>query len=324
MNLVVNKKGFLAVVFSFIFSIILVLMPWNEWRSTEYLDRSNYINYIDESLNKIYWFNYDSFLLKLTHEWLWHEGLNFSTEVLGLTSTEILFFISFLIVFVSSVFLSKRYGYASLTLLLTPVYIDFMYSQLRLGFAISILFIAYYLFRRYKFLAILLALVTPFIHTSAVIFISIFFFSLFLENSKVIQPRFKAFLSILTGLSFGLLTGPFLSSVLTTIGDRRAEDYPDMSSSMAYMSFWIVFFAYLVVKGLFENKNRLFSFYLSLTILGIVSIQTILGGYPSRYLVAFFPFLLGTMIETKAKEQPIIILCYVGYTAFLWLYWLNN
>lgn len=324
MNLVVKKKGFLAFVFSFVFSIFLVSMPWQKWRNSEYFDRTNYIEYIDESLNKIYWFDYNSFLKILTHEWLWHESLDFSTTVLGLTSVEILFFISFLLVFTSSIFLVKRYGYLSLILLLTPVYIDFMYSQLRLAFVIAILFIVYYLFRKRNNLAIPLILTTPFIHTSSVIFVSIFFLALFLEKSEKIHPKFKAALCILTGLGFGLLTGPFLSSVLTTIGDRRATDYPDMSSSIAYMSFWVIFFVYLVIKGLFENKNRLFSFYLSLTILGIVSIQTILGGYPSRYLVAFFPFLLATMIETKAKEQPIIILCYVGYTAFLWTYWFNN
>ncbi|MCT8090731.1 EpsG family protein [Acinetobacter sp. C_4_1] len=323
MNFIVKKRGFLALIFSFIFSLFIVLLPWQTLKQSEYTDRTNYIEYINNSINKIYWFDYESILSKLSNEWLWHQILDICTEVLKLNSTEIIFFISFSLVFLSSIFLTKRYNYLSCILLLTPVFVDFMYSQLRLAFVIAILLVVYYLYRRKSLLTFPLIAITPFIHTSALIFISFFIISLFLEKKFLQIPRIKVLFCILLGIGFGILTGPLLSNILSTIGDRRA-DYKDMSSSVAYMSFWLVLYLYYILKGFFENKNRTFLFYVSLSILSLVTTQTFLGGYPSRYLVAFFPFLLGSMIEIKGKEQSIIFLCYFAYTLLLWTYWINN
>lgn len=322
MNLTVKKNALFAIIISSILSLVLAAIPWEFWRGSEYYDRENYTNTIDNSLNKIYWFDYDTFLSKLSNEWLWHKFLDFSVDTLHLNSAEILFFISVFLVFTSSLFLARRYGYLSVIFLLNPLFINFMYSQLRLAFVMALLFVSYYLYKKNNKLYLLLVLITPFIHTSAVTFVAMFAAALMFENTVKIKPIFKTTLSILIGLGIGIATGPLMSTILTAIDDRRSE-YIDMSSSIVYMSFWLILFAYFSLKGLFESKHRTFSFYISLMVLALVAVQTVMGGYASRFLVALFPFVIAAMLETKAKEQPIVIISYLAYSFMLWFYWIN-
>lgn len=167
-----------------------------------------------------------------------------------------------------------------------------------------------------------MVLITPFIHTSAVTFVAMFAAALMFEKTVKIKPIFKTTLSILIGLGIGIATGPLMSTILTAIDDRRSE-YTDMSSSIVYMSFWLILFAYFSLKGLFESKHRTFSFYISLMVLALVAVQAVMGGYASRFLVALFPFVIAAMLETKAKEQPIVIISYLAYSFMLWFYWIN-
>jgi len=322
MNLTVKKKTLFSVIISFIFSLLLVVMPWEEWRGTEYYDRVNYINTIDNSLNKIYWFDYDTILSKLSNEWLWHKFLDFSVSILHLSSVEILFFISFFVVFTSCLFIIRRYSYITIIFLLNPLFINFMYSQLRLAFVMAILFVSYYLYKKNNKLYLILVLTTPFIHTSAIMFVAILAAALMFEKTVKIKPIFKTSLSILIGLSIGAATGPLMSKILTVLDDRRSE-YTDMSSSIVYMLFWLILFAYFLLKGFFESKHRTFSFYITLMVLTLVAIQTIMGGYASRFLAALFPFLIAGILETKSKEQPIVIISYLAYSFILWFYWIN-
>lgn len=322
MNLTVNKKTLFSIIISSILSLVLAAIPWELWRGSEYYDRENYTNTIDDSLNKIYWFDYDTFLSKLSNEWLWHKFLDFSVDTLHLNSAEILYFISVFLVFTSSLFLARRYGYLSVIFLLNPLFINFMYSQLRLAFVMALLFVSYYLYKKNNKLYLLLVLITPFIHTSAVTFVAMFAAALMFEKTVKIKPIFKTTLSILIGLGIGIATGPLMSTILTAIDDRRSE-YTDMSSSIVYMSFWLILFAYFSLKGLFESKHRTFSFYISLMVLALVAVQAVMGGYASRFLVALFPFVIAAMLETKAKEQPIVIISYLAYSFMLWFYWIN-
>lgn len=322
MNLTIKQKTFFSVIISCIFSLTLTLIPWEEWRGIEYYDRTNYINTIDNSLNKIYWFDYNTILRALTNEWLWHKFIDFSVESLHLTSVEILFFISLFLLFTSCLFLAKRYSYLSLIFLLNPLFINFMYSQLRLAFTMAILFISYYLYKKNNKFYLVFLLITPFIHTSAVTFILMFMIALALEKTVKIQSKFKTIISLIIGFGIGIATGPLMTTILSAIGDRRSE-YADMSSSIVYMSFWLFLWAYFSLKGLLESRNRTFSFYISLMVLTLVGVQTVLGGYPSRFLVALFPFLIAAMLETKAKEQPIVILSYLAYSFLLWFYWMQ-
>ncbi|WP_159151512.1 EpsG family protein [Acinetobacter johnsonii] len=316
----VNKKYFLALLFSILFALFISLVPWTDLRSTPYYDRENYVYFMDSVVNKTYWFDFDGLLTKLVNEWGWHKFLLFTTETLDLSSGPIIFFITFLSVFTASIFLSKRYSTASILLLISPLYVDFVASQLRLAFAMSIIFIAYYFYRKKNLLYIPILATTPFIHTSAVLFIFIIGVSLIISNIKNIPAQIKTVISVIVGFVVAVVTGPLMASILTNLEDRRAE-YNDMSSPLLYIAFWLIIYLYLLIKGLFENQNKSFSFYIAISILSIVFLNTIMSGYSSRFLAACFPFIIAALIEVKGKEKSIIFASYAGYSALLWYFW---
>ncbi|MDA1256107.1 MAG: hypothetical protein O2928_16710, partial [Proteobacteria bacterium] len=174
MDFRVSKRKIFVPLVALIAAFFLSLMPWDKLRGSEYYDRNVYVNYIDNVSNKINWFDFDGILTKITFEYGWHFILKYCTEVLQLNSTIILFIISFLIFFCSSIFVIKRHGYWACIFLLNPVFIDFCYSQMRLAFTMALIYIAYYFRTQKKFIYIPLLAVTPFIHTSSVLFIFLF------------------------------------------------------------------------------------------------------------------------------------------------------
>ena len=320
LNKKVNRKSFLALLFTSLFALFVALMPWASLRSSPYYDRANYVYFMDEAVNKLHWFDFDGFVSKLVNEWGWHKFLLFSTETLGLSSGPLIFFITFLSIFTASIFLSKRYSIVSILLLLNPLYIDFVASQLRLAFAMSIIFIGYYLYQKKNLLYIPILLVTPFIHTSAVLFIFIIGAALLLSGNKTIYPQIKTIISILTGFLVALVTGPLMASIVASLEDRRAE-YSDMSSPLLYTIFWLILYLYLLFRGLYEKTHKHHSFYIAISVLSIVFFNTIMSGYSTRFLAACFPFVIAALIETKGQEKTILFLSYGGFTALLWFFW---
>jgi hypothetical protein len=295
MNLVVSKKKIFYPLFALFFAFLIPLIPWNDLRSIEYYDRRVYINYIDNVPNKIHWFDFDGFMTKISYEWLWHKILQYCTEVLALNSTVILFTISFLILFSSILFvIYRRNNYWSAIFLFNPIFIDFVVSQSRLAFTMAIIFFAYYLRRRKNIIYIPLLLITPFIHTSSVLFIFLIGVAMYLEENKVMHKYFqnlgKTSIAIFAGLLVGIVTGPLMSIILGSVGDRRAE-YDDMSSPITHLVFYLVLIPYFLMKGYFEKSNKDFTFYLTIMLLMIVLLNTIFSGYPSRFIAALFPFL---------------------------------
>lgn len=325
MNFIVTKRKLLIPFFAAFFAFLIPLIPWNDLRSIPYYDRRVYINYIDNVPNKINWFDFDGFMTKISYEWFWHKILQFCTEVLALNSTIILFSISFLILFCSITFVVYRQkNYWSALFLFNPVFLDFFVSQSRLAFTMTIIFAAYYLRKRSNMLYIPLLLTTPFIHTSSVLFIFLIGTAIYLEENKImhkyLQNIGKTTIAIFAGLIVGIVTGPLMSIILGGIGDRRAE-YMDMSSPVSHMAFYLVLMPYFLLKGYSEKSNKDFTFYLTIMILMIVSLNTIFSGYPSRFIAATFPFFICALLSLKGKENLIIWISYTVYTFLLWIFW---
>lgn len=321
MQLVIRKRVLYSALSCLIFAIIVSSISWDSLRGSPYVDRDNYSYYIDYAVNKVYQKDFLTLQSHITGEWLWHKMIDFSVVSLGLNSTEIMIFITFLITLLAALFLASRFHFLSLIFLINPIFINFIYSQLRLAFAMSILFISLYLFNKKNKLYIPLLLTTPFIHTSAIIFIFIFYSSLIIQK-KISSNRVKSLISVAVGIIAGIVSGPLMSTILSALDDRRSE-YGDLNSSFAYLSFWLVLLLYFLVKGFFEKNNKPFDFYLSIAILTLVAVHSIFSGYPTRFLAACFPFLLAAILSNKAKENIFVILFYIAYTVILWVYWLN-
>lgn len=322
MDLKVSKNNLLIPLISIVVSLFLSLMPWDKLRGAEYYDRSVYVNYIDNVSNKINWFDFDGILTKITFEYGWHLFLKYCTEVLQLNSTIILFIISFLIFFCSSIFVIKRHGYWAFVFLLNPVFIDFCYSQMRLAFTMALIYIAYYFRTQKNLIYIPLLAVTPFIHTSSVLFIFLFAAATYIEKLKFPENIGKTNLAIICGFVVAILTGPLMSIILGGIGDRRAE-YADFGSPILYMAFYLVLFPYFLLKGYLEKSDKNFTFYFAIMILSLIALNTVFSGYSSRFLAATFPIIISALLAVKGKEKPLILISYIAFTSLLWIFWLT-
>lgn len=325
MNRVVSKRKIFYSLFAFFFAFLISIVPWNDLRSIPYYDRGVYVNYIDNVPNKINWFDFDGFITKISYEWLWHKILQFCTEVMNLNSTIILFSVSFIILFFAILFvIFREKNYWSAAFLFNPLFIDFVASQSRLAFTMAIIFIAYYLRKRNNIIYIPLLLTTPFIHTSSVLFIFLIGVAIYLEESKVMDKYFqgpgKTTIAMLAGLIVGIVTGPLMSIILGSLGDRRAEDY-DMSSPIMHLAFYLILTPYFLLKGYFEKSKKDFTFYIVIMIFMIVCLNTIFSGYPSRFIAATFPFFICALLSLKGKENTIVWLSYIVYTILLWVFW---
>lgn len=98
MNFVIKKKSAYSFFLALFATFIIVLIPWDTLRSSEYVDRANYVSYIDHTVNKTLWFDYDTLLSKISFEWGWHKLLYIATEN-GLNSSHIFMIVSSLIMF---------------------------------------------------------------------------------------------------------------------------------------------------------------------------------------------------------------------------------
>lgn len=319
MNFLIKKKSIYAFLIALFSTYLIVLIPWEALRSSNYVDRANYVSYIDYTLNKTLWFDYDTLLSKISFEWGWHKLIFIATEN-GLSSDHIFYIISSFILFISILLVTLKHNYYSFLFLINPVFIDFCFSQMRLAFTMALIYLAYLLHQRKNLLYIPILICTPFIHTSAVIFVSLFLVATKLESWQKLNLKLRITVAILIGLILAIITGPLMSQILGQLGDRRAE-YEDMSSPVLYMSFWVIYFTYLVIKAYTEKIERNTYFYVSLIILGMVFFNTFFAGYSSRFLAACFPFIILAMLQLKSKESNLIILGYIAYTAILWFFW---
>lgn len=320
MNLIIKKTNFYGFLTAIFGALIIALIPWPSLREAPYIDRANNAGYIDHAPNRISWFDYDTAISKISYEYGWHWFLAFCTETLSLNSEQIFFFISFCLLFASILLISIKYNRWGFIFLLNPIFIDFAFSQLRLAFAMTIIYVAYFLYSRSNKLYIPLILIVPFIHTSTLLFIFVFAAAIFLESLKTKSQVLKTTAAVAAGSLIAIVTGPLMAKILSSFNDRRA-DYEDMSSPLLYMIFWIVYYLYLIIKAYLEKIPRDISFYISLIILTVVFFNSFLSGYSSRFLAACFPFIILTLLKINGSEKPIIWLAYIGYTLMLWWFW---
>lgn len=318
----VSKTKSYNLIFSLTLAVFLSIIPWEGLRSTEYYDRANNSSYIDLYLNKIHWFDYSSWLSKITYEWGWHYFLNFMTTTFGFNSTIILFLIAVFHLTVAIYLIVSIKKYHTALLLINPVYIDFFMSQNRLCFAITFIYLSLMLFNKKKILSLLLAAIALTIHTSTALFILIFYSGLYLSKSRFISSNYKIVITILIGLISAIVTGPYMSVILSAIDDRRA-DYSDMSPSLLFSLYWVLLFFYLIFKFLMNKipYRNTFYFYISLSIVTLVFVNIFTSGYSSRFIAASFPLLALLISDYINRKEFLVVYAYIIATILHWFLW---
>jgi hypothetical protein len=141
----------------------------------------------------------------------------------------------------------------------------------------------------------------------------------FAANKFTASTRMNSLALCLTGVLIATAIGPFREVILGAVGDRRAEYY-DVSSTAAYLSFWIVMWVLLLYR--WKDTMTSIDARYALIILSIVAMNVFTGGYSSRFIAAAFPSLVITMSHWRSKPFSLITLLFVPYASLQWVYWL--
>lgn len=303
-----------------VFSIILMLVPWEQIVGRKFEDREVYLHnfmYLQSHIDELEMQGIVSFFV---NESLWDFLVRFVVDYVGVDVKTIFYVITFFTLLSFSHYIVKRHGVFSLALLINPLVIDFAFSQLRMAFAASILLLAFN-FKKTAFV-ILMVIFSCFIHTAVILFVFLYLVSYFIKN-KISDRAFSRVimfgLLIATGLVMALVVGPLRGGVLSYLGDRRAV-YEVASSSILYASFWFLFLGFTCLQKnyFFEVRNNLFailcvSSFLSMTVLAVPGL---------RFISAAFPFIVSSILQFDRSVRLIAIQIFSAYVVLQWSLWL--
>lgn len=307
------KKHF----YPFFFAIFVILIPWEDLQGFKFIDLNNYRIYFLFEKPVYEYANFSNLFDYVKREALWHYLGFFFVKDIGVNVDLYLGMISFFCLYVFSWFVLKYSCLPNVFLLFNPLVVTLCMSQLRSAFAVSLLFVAYQIDNVY--LKLLFCISSIFIHTSVSIFLFAFFYIKFFvhkfKNNKFALCLIIFVLSICISLSIG----SFRAVILGFIGDRRAS-YVDASSSVMYMSCWIIFFFFYLFqeKIFFQNVINSYSF----MILSIVVVNIFTGGYSTRFLALFFPIIVISIYNLKMFKFFSYEIYFI-YSFFQWFYWMK-
>ena len=309
-----------AIVLSLLFASIIIVIPWEVIRGEDFHDKTNYFNYALYGINRLEYVSFDSLFSYIFNEWLWHFIiLNVNKYI---TYTYFFNGVSILSLFSMAFYLLKRQSIYSLILLVNPLVINLVMSQYRISFAMSIVLLAIHI-QRFKKLKFLLIFISTLIHSSVLIFIFVYLAILIAKKILYRQPKIYLFVLVLMGLSISMIMSGYVDIILDAVGDRRADyEIDNVSSSLSYLSFWILNFFILLLYYFRRPINNL-NDSVSIIVLSNITFNVVFGGYSTRVLAVMFPILMNTNLRISAYYKILIFMVFSVYTCLQWVYWLN-
>lgn len=309
-----------AIILSFIFASIIMTVPWEKLNGAPFRDKLVYLNYAQYGVNRLNYVSFDTFYSYFFNEWLWHYIV---LNVEKYTSYTYFFnSISFLSLFSMSFYLLKRHRVYSLILLINPLVIDLVMSQYRISLAMSLILLAIHMKSKSR-IRIVLIFIASLIHTSVLLFIFTYCTILLIWRLFGHKPKIYLSLLIFLGMSISIILSGAVNIILEGLGDRRAEYAIDsLSSSISYLSFWILNFFILIYffsKHRVKNMNQS----LSLVVLSEIAFNVIFGGYSTRILSVMFPVIMSTNLDTSVYQKFLILMFFSIYSYLQWIYWFN-
>lgn len=272
------------------------------------------------------YFYFDNFLDYFTSEYSWWFLMKLLEEdQLPVTYETVFQIISTVFLATSALIVYRRGGLLPLIFLANPLVFELAYSQLRSGLAISILYLVYLFLRRSTYIAVALCLFAATIHTTMIIFLAVYVLCLMTDSEGGRLSRWPLGLRVAlilgAGVVMGLVIGPLRETLLTLIGDRRAE-YLDLSSSPLYLSFWVGLLGLFLID--YRDTFRSIEGRFSLFILSLVTVNVFTGGYSLRFLALAYPFVISTVLMAKPSVKMFAIPAMSIYMIAQWIYYFST
>lgn len=303
----------------FLSYIYVLIIPWELITGREFSDISNYLNRIANIVksNDIQYLGLASYI---TNEFLWSVILGTLAEYIN-DHRNVLLFIS-----ISSLSFYLLVATKELPLIIipiffiNPIFVDLIMSQVRIALAFSLLLLSIYL--KNKLYIALICISAVLIHTSSILFISIFFIIKFIKKRNGVN-RYIYIYGIILGLILSLFFAYGMSFFLTAIGDRRAN-YTEATSgsSILYSSFWFFLSLLLAVKSKIDKEKIIFVTF-SITMMCIFFFSSVLDVYAQRFVaVSLIPILISINTLPGVYKIMILIIFFL-YQVFQYIYWTN-
>lgn len=311
--LVLKKKDIYLLLLSFIFSILIVLFPWELIRQYQFIDlarnieKYNYPYYYFDYYNNV--FGIKSFI---SDEPLWYY-LNLFSGALGVSAEVFFSFLAVLSITIVSFYISKYSSYKYIILLINPVSLDFFLSQQRSALCFVILLFFLLVNNKIKYLFLIFL---PLIHSLSTMLIGLFYF---IENFLNLKRKvnYNLLLVFLFSLGFSIFLAFGRSLLSSYTDDSRFGEYATVVNSYLYLAPWFFYLIFFVVF----TKNKSINFYLFVCFLSIYLLLSVFDFYAIRFLAMSIPFLLANLNQLAYKKSFIFI--FIIHQALLMYDWLK-
>lgn len=299
-----------------VFALFFVNIPWEIIKGIEFTDIESYVERFNSNIQLGLLIDDGSLISYITSEYLW-AALIISLKKIGFPLVFIFKLISFFSILILSFFIykkSKNFILSSI-LLLNPLMVDFIMSQLRNSFALSIIILAF--LSKNRWVKLILLLSSTMIHSSSVIII---FLILILDNLNYNGKYKNLGILIIIGILIAFTLSLGREYILSLIGDRRAE-IQQPESSLLYSIFWIFYISLIIYLKKLSVKDLPIK--ISFTITLIFFFSVIFGTYASRYLAILLPFLIITIMSLNRANRNFSTGILFFYQIILLTYWAN-
>ena len=313
-----DLKGVSKVILAVVYSLFVVVFPWEYLLGFTFPDKLNYIDRFvqlqlvgPDSINPL-----GGILGAFISESLWGLILYWLGS-LGFNADQALLCISFLCLLSIVIYVfGKLHPAIGGAFLLNPLIVDFVMAQQRsaLAFAGFLIFVS----AKSNFLRVLVALACVFVHISFVLLLAGFYISILLARLKITNLSLfnRAFhLVIAFAVAFVVLAGKDI--VLGALGDRRAGVY-EGSQSLMYASFWLGLVVYIVI---FSRSRLDWTLEFALLFVGFFLVAVALNTYSSRFLAFAFPFMIIVLARSTFNEAFFGYYLLFCYQSIQWVYW---
>ena len=304
---------------AFLYAVIIVVTPWDILQGAELVDRASYLNNL--AVNLPVWEIYadQGWIFIALQEFLWDFIIRSFSWLSGSDNAALSMVTFFLSYVISRFVLIRSTSLITFILLLNPVLIELVSSQLRLALAFSLILIFYnrggYLFRVGVLLMVML------IHTASILIIAVLWYAQFITRAfRGQSAAFFIVAIVVPVLIFAGLLGPGRELVLGAIGDRRAEYVVD-AVGVGFTSVWILYLTVALYHGKksFESSSTVVAFFFVLLFL----LLNAMGAYGLRFLTVAYPHFIVSTNYFNGYYKILFLLVFLNFQLLQWLYFIK-
>lgn len=309
---------------SFLYAGILIALPWESIRGNEFADIRNYTSRI-ETIQKYggdYYFWEWSLTGLLRFEFLWFKIISFAAEQ-NIEAIVFLKSITAISSFINHNYLKKFIGaWWSFVVLLNPITIDLLSSQVRsaLAFSIFLLIIDNNKEKIVKNFKLTLLLTLPFVHTAMIYVLVIYFISNIFSKLKLFSNEVKSIAVILLSMASIMLVTVIGSVFIEAIDDRRNLSNFAVKS-FSYVVFWIFYGLFLAINKSNLSHSR-WEYYFAIIICLSCATMDIFGIPGFRFIALSIPIIFSIFPLAANDMKKILFVATMIYGFLLFLYWI--